>query len=861
MGDICTSSTAAWKKASVSQPDLQGELYVPMFCQIDGLCPPALVILPDDSGISDARERAYAEYFVSRGLTCLLVDPFSPMGIAGCIDNPRILPLREMMAQACAAYGMLIVRRRINSVGVLGIGRGGLAAIHLGMDAVPNVPRFTGRFDFHVALSPAAYIQLRTPKPTGAPMLIVSGGRDELCIPSLASEYAARIQHASAEASVTTLVLPDAPHAWDRSDVSSIVPNAVRLPGTVFYLEDDATYTDSRTQSNWLPGAIVDFMAAEVRYGAKIGGGGSMFNAVCQSIDAFIMRHRRHAETESIDTGLHFLNRMDKRDDLLLRMGRCESLEELFALVSGTFAQMPETVLVRIWLLEPPAGACTSCPRKNNCRDRSQCLHLVASAGHSVATNETWPNTQGRFERIPLGHLKVGAIAASGAPFHVRDVKPGMSWVADPEWIAREQVRTLLGQPLIHNKKVIGVIIVFSRGNYGSNVMDGLRIIADHLSIRIAHARAFDELTRLKRQLEIENTYLQRSVDSGHCLKGIIGQSPAIQRVKEQILDVASTGAIVLITGESGTGKEMVANEIHAHSQAKDGPLIKVNCPTIPHELFESEFFGHVKGAFTGANADHIGFFEAAEGGSLFLDEVGEIVITQQSKLLRALQESEYRRVGEQRSRHFHTRIIAATNRSLRDMVDAGSFREDLYYRLNVFPIRMPPLRERMEDLPLLVESFLRSFAKTLHRPGLAMAEGHMEKLMNYSWPGNIRELQNVIHRACILARDGIVRVDALDAMLAGARGSPVPAGAETAVQISPQAPQVPQAPQTANRIYTMEDLKRLEKESILNAVRRCNGKIFGANGAAALLGLKPTTLIARLEKMGIERRKLDTGR
>ena len=148
MGDICTSSTAAWKKASVSQPDLQGELYVPMFCQIDGLCPPALVILPDDSGVSDARERAYAEYFVSRGLTCLLVDPFSPMGIAGCIENPRILPLREMMAQACAAYGMLIVRRRINSVGVLGIGRGGLAAIHLGMDAVPNVPRFTGRFDF-----------------------------------------------------------------------------------------------------------------------------------------------------------------------------------------------------------------------------------------------------------------------------------------------------------------------------------------------------------------------------------------------------------------------------------------------------------------------------------------------------------------------------------------------------------------------------------------------------------------------------------------------------------------------------------------------------------------------------------------
>ncbi|MCR5169300.1 MAG: sigma 54-interacting transcriptional regulator, partial [Desulfovibrio sp.] len=254
----------------------------------------------------------------------------------------------------------------------------------------------------------------------------------------------------------------------------------------------------------------------------------------------------------------------------------------------------------------------------------------------------------------------------------------------------------------------------------------------------------------------------------------------------------------------------------------------------------------------------HIGFFEAAEGGSLFLDEVGEIVITQQSKLLRALQESEYRRVGEQRSRHFHTRIIAATNRSLRNMVDAGSFREDLYYRLNVFPIRMPPLRERMEDIPLLVESFLRSFAKTLHRPGLAMAEGHMEKLMNYSWPGNIRELQNVIHRACILARDGIVRVDVLDAMLVGTRGTPSSAGAERAVQTSPQDPQVPQI---ANRIYTMEDLKRLEKENLLNAVRRCNGKIFGANGAAALLGLKPTTLIARLEKMGIERRKLDEGR
>lgn len=358
---------------------------------------------------------------------------------------------------------------------------------------------------------------------------------------------------------------------------------------------------------------------------------------------------------------------------------------------------------------------------------------------------------------------------------------------------------------------------------------------------------------RLKRQLEIENEYLHRTVDHTNFINGLVGESKAIQGIKEQIMTVAETDALVLIVGESGTGKELVASEIHKHSRYKNGPLVKVNCPTIPRELFESEFFGHVKGSFTGANSKHIGFFEAAENGTLFLDEIGEIEITQQSKLLRALQEKEYRRVGEEKNRSFHTRIVAATNRDLRAMVAAGTFREDLFYRLNVFPIRIPPLRERLEDIPLLVENFLRKYAAMFNRGPLRMKAGQMDKLMAHSWPGNIRELQNVIQRAVILSRGNTVSVDFLRITRPGDKPAPAPDPAPAPRMPADTLP-IPSSVVHTERILTSDEMKDYIRGNFVRAMIKCNGKIFGENGAAALLDMKPTTLLARLRKLGIDK-------
>ena len=258
------------------------------------------------------------------------------------------------MAETCAAYSLLIVRRNINAVGIIGIGRGGLAAMHLGMSSVPGVPHFTGRFDFIVSLSPTCYIQLRHPCPGRTPMLVIIASKDELCDPEQALAYTKRIQLADPEAVIKTSMLPEAHHAWDTTRLPRFNPDAIQLPRVTYYLEDNGTYTVDDGGRSWMPGEIVDFLAAKVHYGAHIGGGGAMFTAVCQTIDAFITRLKFFTCDQDADTGLQLLNRMDRRDDLLLRMGRCENLEQLFDLVSTTFGVMPETALVRIWLTEVP---------------------------------------------------------------------------------------------------------------------------------------------------------------------------------------------------------------------------------------------------------------------------------------------------------------------------------------------------------------------------------------------------------------------------------------------------------------------------------------------------------------------------
>ena len=521
---------------------------------------------------------------------------------------------------------------------------------------------------------------------------------------------------------------------------------------------------------------------------------------------------------------------------LLLEMARCQTLDDLFELVSSSFGSLRDVALVRIWLLEAPGEACPTCRDAANCVDHSRCLRLVSSAGRSLVDGHCCTSTNGRHKRFPLGIRKVGLIASSGAPFHVQNVQSDMEWVSDPDWIRRESIHSFLGQPLIYKKEILGVFAVFSRGNHGQYVMERLRMVADHLAIAIANARAFEALEQLKRRLEIENDYLRQSSALTQCLPGLVGESPALLRIKEQILQVAPTSAVVLITGESGTGKEMVATELHRQSRAADGPLVKVNCPSIPGELFESEFFGHVKGAFTGATTARIGFFEAANNGTLFLDEIGEIPLQLQSKLLRVLQESEYHRVGEERSRTLRTRVVAATNRNLAQMVADGRFREDLYYRLNVFPIETPPLRERREDIPLLAETFLAQCAKDLERPGLRLRSDQLDLLIAYDWPGNIRELQNVIRRAAITAKGGTVDLRFLQ------------------LQADPPSRKAFETRSETDAVLTEEEVLGFEKRNITNALRRCNGKIYGGNGAAALLGIRPTTLVSRMTKFGINK-------
>jgi transcriptional regulator with GAF, ATPase, and Fis domain len=283
----------------------------------------------------------------------------------------------------------------------------------------------------------------------------------------------------------------------------------------------------------------------------------------------------------------------------------------------------------------------------------------------------------------------------------------------------------------------------------------------------------------------------------------------------------------------------LVAHEIHSRSRRKDKPLVRVNCASIPKELYESEFFGHARGAFTGALKDRAGRFETAEGGTLFLDEIGEVPLDLQGKLLRALQEKRYERVGEDRTRVADVRIIAATNRDLKKEVAEGRFREDLYYRLNVFPIQVMPLRERREDVPLLAQHFIKLSARDLGCPKPRLTRAGTIQLVTYDWPGNIRELRNVIERAVILARGGALEFD-------------LPAGPGAGVRALTA---LPEEKESAGREFLTEaELQQRERENILAVLKKSDWKIKGADGAAELLGVKPTTLLSRMKKMGLKR-------
>ena len=382
--------------------------------------------------------------------------------------------------------------------------------------------------------------------------------------------------------------------------------------------------------------------------------------------------------------------------------------------------------------------------------------------------------------------------------------------------------------PIIQDGKLTGAVIVF-------------RDISDRKALEKERELAFEEIKDLKERLELERDYLRDEVNDSGSFGEIIGESEALKRTLAQVEAVAQTPASVLILGESGVGKEMIARAIHTKSDRADCPLVKVNCASIPNELFESEFFGHVKGSFTGAHKDRIGRLQLANNGTLFLDEVGEIPLAQQGKLLRALQESEFERVGDDKTMRVNVRVVAATNRDLATEVKAGRFREDLFYRLSVFPIEVPPLRERINDVVPIALSFLEKACRELGRESLMLTQSHITLLKSHSWPGNIRELKNTIDRAVISSTNKKLRLDLALATIPGETPN-------TAAQSQP-----------ATAYLTSAEFRELEKANIVAALQHANWKTWGEHGAAVLLNVKPSTLAYQMKTLGIKKPNKDS--
>lgn len=518
---------------------------------------------------------------------------------------------------------------------------------------------------------------------------------------------------------------------------------------------------------------------------------------------------------------------------LLLDMAQEQSLPSLLTLIVARASNSPRVALARIWLAQPTTD-CTGCPLIEECRNQARCLHLVASGGRSRVNKAIeWTGTDGKFRRMAFGVRKVGRIASTGSAIEVPDfTDPIPDWVADPDWLRAEGIRGFAGQPLSYRGEVLGVLAVFARQAISHECMSWLRTIADHAAAAVATARAFAEVIALKKMLELENEYLREEVTRAASFGQLIGHSDTLRVVTRQIDQVARTESTVLILGESGTGKELVAREIHRRSKRANKPLVTVNCAAVPRELYESEFFGHARGAFTGALRDRAGRFEIADGGTLFMDEVGEIPLDLQSKLLRVLQEGELERVGEDRTLRVNVRLIAATNRDLRKEAEAGQFRQDLYYRLGVFPIELPPLRRRKEDIPQLAEHFLQISARKIGTAKPLLSQANVQQLQQYDWPGNVRELQHVIERAVIISTSSKLKLE-------------LPTQ-RTVLSISET------VKTNADNVRTDAQIRQLEADNIHAALRAANGKIAGPGGAAQLLGLNPTTLASRIKSLGI---------
>jgi formate hydrogenlyase transcriptional activator len=427
----------------------------------------------------------------------------------------------------------------------------------------------------------------------------------------------------------------------------------------------------------------------------------------------------------------------------------------------------------------------------------------------------------------------------------------GKPWAGNASDVARlglkneaavtEGLKTGCVLPLVSRNRILGLLGLGRRENnaFTQADIDFLTQVANQIALAVENALAYREIQELRDQLSKEKLYLEDEIRTEMNFSDMIGNSPSLRKVLKRLETVAPTDSTVLIYGETGTGKELVARSIHDLSRRRPNAFVKLNCAAIPTGLLESELFGHEKGAFTGAVAQRIGRFEVANGGTIFLDEIGEIPLELQTKLLRVLQEREFERLGSSRTLRTDARLIAATNRDLEAMVDEQKFRSDLFYRLNVFPVRLPRLREREGDIPLLVRHFAQQFARRMGKVIETIPSVTMEALCRYHWPGNIRELQNVIERAVIISTGPVLELDVADLK------SPKAGNASQRVAA--------QNPKTNGTLR--DDLNRVERQRILETLKQCNWVVAGPNGAAARLGMNRSTLQVRMRKLGISRR------
>ncbi|HWO34256.1 MAG TPA: sigma 54-interacting transcriptional regulator, partial [Candidatus Acidoferrum sp.] len=531
------------------------------------------------------------------------------------------------------------------------------------------------------------------------------------------------------------------------------------------------------------------------------------------------------------------LERQNTRLKLLLDMtNRITSnldLTDLLRAISGSVRQVMECDLVAISLVDSESGQFRICALD-------------------------FPNSNGfvREELVTSLDPVSGRAFETLKPVIMNQFDPGEFGPEGSQIVIGEGLKTLCIAPLVNRGRAIGVLCLGRKedNSFSEHDAEFLGEVAGQVAIAIENALAYHEISELKDKLAQEKLYLEEEIRSELNFEHIIGNSPALNQVLDLVETVASSDSTVLLLGETGTGKELIARAIHDHSQRKDRTFVKLNCAAIPTGLLESELFGHEKGAFTGAISQKIGRLELAHQGTLFLDEVGDIPLEIQPKLLRALQEREFERLGSTQTRKVSVRLVAATNRDLEQMIAAREFRSDLYYRINVFPIRVPPLRERREDIPLLVRFFVQKLAVRMQKQIETIPAAAMKTLTNWDWPGNIRELENFVERAVILTRGKSLEVPIAELLKSRVDFS-VPNNNGSQDEISRILREMISEINKGTARGAAKEHDETERQQIMRVLRETKGRVGGADGAAVRMAINRTTLISRIKKLGINPR------